>query len=396
MGTKLKLKDIEQRLLQGTFVCVFLFTGFFASGQDCSANLDQAKLNYREGKLYEIPGMMDGCLGNNELSRQQQVEAYELLSLTYLYIDEPELAEQSYLNLLKADPEYRPDSAVEVEIEFLSKNFKTTPIFTLYPAKIGSNVSLPRLININGVDNTNNSNQSYKPLWGVQIGGGADWQITNAWSIGGEAWFHVTQFRFINQFFDVDSLQIDEQHWSINVPIFLRYTHRINKWYPYAYAGYSFSYLINSTANPNFFEITEVFVANGNVEDRITNQDFGRSLNLTAIRNNLNHNILAGLGVKYRFQYRYISLDVRYSLGLNNILDTKAQFDFGAGGEQNDIRELTFRYGQVDNDFRLDNLSINFGYVYPLYRPRKIEKKSKKGFFKIFKGKGKDTEELSN
>ena len=394
MGIKLKFKNINPGLLQGTFVCVFLFTGFFASGQDCSANLDRAKLNYREGKLYDIPGIMEGCLGNNKLSRQQQVEAYELLSLTYLYIDEPELAEESYLNLLRADPEYRPDSAVEVEIEFLSKNFKTTPIFTLYPAKIGSNLSIPRIINMNGTDNTTGSKQSYKPLWGLQIGGGADWQISNIWSIGGEAWFHVSQFRFINQFFDADSLQIDEQHWSLNVPIFLRYTHRINKWYPYAYAGYSFSYLINSTADPNFFEVTEVVNANGNV-DRITNQDFGRSLNLTPITNHFNHNILAGLGVKYRFQYRYISFDLRYTLGLNNILNTKNQFDFGPGGEQNDIRELVFRYGQVDNDFRLDNLSINFGYVYPLYRPRKIEKKTKKGFINnVFKGKNK--EESSN
>lgn len=389
----MKMKNIEQRLLQGTFVCVFLFTGFFAYGQDCSANLDRAKLNYREGKLYGIPDIMEGCLGTGKLSRQQEVEAYELLSITYLYIDEPELAEESYLNLLGADPEYRPDSAVEVEIEFLSKNFKTTPIFTLYPAKMGSNVSIPRVINLNGADITNNSNQSYKSLWGVQIGGGADWQITNSWSIGAEAWFHVSQFRFINQFFDIDSLQIDEQHWSINVPVFVRYTHRINKWYPYAYAGYSFSYLINSTANPNFFEITEIVDVNGNV-DRITNQDFGRSLNLTGIRNNFNHNILMGLGVKYRFLYRYISFDVRYSVGLNNILSTKNQFDFGAGGEQNDIRELAFRYGQVDNDFRLDNLSLNFGYVYPLYRPRKIEKKSKKGLFNMFKGK--DKKESSN
>ena len=101
-----------------------------------------------------------------------------------------------------------------------------------------------------------------------------------------------------------------------------------------------------------------------------------------------------GLGVKYRFLYRYISFDVRYSVGLNNILSTKNQFDFGAGGEQNDIRELAFRYGQVDNDFRLDNLSLNFGYVYPLYRPRKIEKKSKKGLFNMFKGK--DKKESSN
>ena len=323
MGTKLKLKNIVSRILQGTFVCVFLFTGFFAYGQDCSANLDRAKQSYRNGKLYDIPGIMEGCLGNNKLSRQQEVEAYELMSLTYLYIDEPELAEESYLNLLKADPEYEPDSSVEVEIEFLSKNFKTTPIITLYPAKIGANVTFPQVINTNGTDNTNSSKQTYKSLWGVQIGGGADLNISSKWSLGAEAWFHINQFRFINQFFDTDSLQIDEQHWSVSVPVFLRYTQKIHNWYPYAYGGYSISYLINATANPSFYEITEIFDQDGNFEDRITNPDIGRSLDLTHIRSQLNHNLLFGLGVKYRLQYQYISFDVRYALGLNNRLNIK-------------------------------------------------------------------------
>ena len=388
----MKFKYIKSKLLQGTFVCVFLFTGFLAKSQDCSANLDRAKDNYQLGKLYDIPGIMDGCLGNNELSRQQEVEAYELLSLTYLYIDEPELAEDSYLKLLKADPEYRPDSAIEVEIEFLSKKFKTTPIFTLYPAKIGTNVTFVRVINTNGTDNTMNSRESYNSQWGGQIGGGGDWHISSDWSLGAEVWFQVSQFRFINQFFDADSLQIDEQHWSIQVPVFLRYTHRINNWYPFAYGGYSISYLIRATANPDFFEITEVFDGLGNVEERIINPDFGRSLNLTKIRNQINHSLLLGIGVKYRLEYKYISFDVRYTAGLNNVLDTKDQFDFGEGGEQNDLRELAFRYGQVDNDFRLDNLSINFGYAHPLYKPRKIQKKSAKGFFNdLFKSKDKST-----
>ena len=392
METKLIFNNIGSRILQGTFVCVFLFTTTIAFGQDCSDNLDRAKAQYREGKLYEIAGLMEGCMDGNQLSRQQKVEAYELLSLTYLYIDEPELAEESYLKLLQADPEYSPDSAIEVEISFLSKKFKTTPIFTLYPAKIGTNVTIPRVINVNGTDNTSNSSQYYDSQWGVQIGGGGDLQFTNSLSLGAEAWFELKQFRFTNQLFDVDSLQINEQHASIEIPIFLRYTHRIKNWYPYALAGYSFSYILWADATPNFFETTESIDSLGNVDQRIVNPDFGRTLDLTGIRNQINHNLVLGLGVKYRFLYEYISLEVRYTAGLKNVLNVENQFDFGSGGEQNDVRELYFRYAQVDNDFRLDDLSITFGYVLPLYRPRKIEKKGGKGFFNnLFKSKEKST-----
>lgn len=398
MATRLKFKYMVPRLIQGTIVCVFLFVGFSAKSQDCSAKLDLAKENYRIGKLYDIPGIMDGCLDMSELSRQQLVEAYELLSITYLYIDEPELAEESYLKLLAADPEYRPDSIIEVEIEFLSKRFKTTPIFTLYPAKLGTNVTIPRVINVNGTDNTSNSNQSYKSQWGVQLGGGADWNISQKFSLGAEVWFDFTQFRFTNQFFDTDSLQLNEQHLSVEVPVFFRYTHRINKWYPYVLGGYSISYLINASVTPNYFEITEVLDNQGNVEERIINPDLGRSLNLTKIRNQLNHNLVLGFGVNYRLEYQYISFEVRYTAGLKNILDTKDQFDFGklegnnVDNRNEDLREYTFRYGQVDNDFRLDNLSITFGYVYPLYKPRKIQRKSVKGIFgNLFKSKEKVT-----
>jgi len=393
VGSKLVFGKISRRLLRDTFVCVFLFAGNFSYAQDCSDNLDQAKSLYREGKLYDIPGIMENCLGDNDLERGQRVEAFELLSLTYLYIDEPELAEESYLNLLDADPEYQPDSIIEVEIEFLSKKFKTTPIFTVYPAKLGTNVTFPRVVNTNGTDNTNNSKQSYKSQWGFQFGGGADWHISNSMSLGAEVWFDYKSFRFNNRFFDADSLQISENQMSIEFPVFARYTQKVKEnWYPYILGGYSLSYLIQSDAAPEFYEITEIRDANGDVEERIINPDIGRTLNLSNIRTRFNHNLVLGLGVKYRLLYEYISVEVRYTAGLKNVLNVNNQFDFGNGGEQNDLRELTFKYGQVDNDFRLDDLSITFGYVHPLYKPRKIQKKSGKGFIgNLFKSKEKST-----
>ena len=50
------------------------------------------------------------------------------------------------------------------------------------------------------------------------------------------------------------------------------------------------------------------------------------------------------------------------------------------------IKELRFRYGSVEDDFRLNSLSFSVGYVRPLYKPRKIVKKSMKGILRnLFK-----------
>jgi len=376
-----------------TCSCVFLFIYLNGYSQDCTANLDQAKASYQDGKLYEIPPALEVCLQGG-FTREQRVEAYELLSLTYLYIDDPDKADESYLNLLRADPEWRPDSTTEIDIDFLSKKFKTTPIFTVYPVKVGANVSFISVIHDNGTDNTSNSSQNYKPRWGGQIGTGIDWNISDKFSLGGELWFSVQRYRFNNKFFPVDSLArlslatgdslvIDFNHIGLKLPILLRYTHRINLWYPYVYGGYAISYFVSSSGSPSYFDI------NGTGEDRVVNPDIGRTLDLGPIRNSLNHSVLFGAGVKYRMGYKYLLFEIRYSWGLNNILNDENQFDFGPGGEQNDIRELTFRYGQVDDDFRINNLSFNLGFVYPLYKPRRIEKKSGGIFKNLFRKKNK-------
>jgi len=102
-------------ILRCTCLCVFLFINLKGYSQDCTASLDKAKASYQDGKLYEIPPALEECLQGG-FTREQRVEAYELLSLTYLYIDDPDKADESYLNLLRADPEWRPDSTTEVDM----------------------------------------------------------------------------------------------------------------------------------------------------------------------------------------------------------------------------------------------------------------------------------------
>ena len=243
MNRRIRKLKTNRGYLRYTFLCVFLFAGIVGYGQDCDRKLDQAKASYQAGNLYEIPILLEGC--DRKFINDRNTEAFELLSLAYLYIDEPGKADTSYLNLLKADPEWAPDTVSEIEIDHLSKNFKTTPIFTIYPIKAGGNYSFIKIINVNGVDNPSSTRQSYHSRFGGQVGTGGDWNISDELSLAGEVLFTFKQYRYNNFLFPNpltatqpetpgDSLVIDYTNIGFEVPVYVRYTHKINKWYPFA------------------------------------------------------------------------------------------------------------------------------------------------------------------
>jgi len=83
-----KLKT-NRGYLRYTFLCVFLFTSIVGYGQVCISTLDRAKASFQDGKLYDVPQILEACIKKG-FSNEQKVEAFELLTLVYLYIDEPE------------------------------------------------------------------------------------------------------------------------------------------------------------------------------------------------------------------------------------------------------------------------------------------------------------------
>jgi hypothetical protein len=113
---------------------------------DCEQILIQADDEFNAGRYYGIPSLLQNCLDKGNFSNEQQVRAYLLLAQAYLILDDPIAADDSYLKLLKADPEFEASmSQHPIDIYYLSKKFIATPIFTPH-VRIGLNTSLPRTI----------------------------------------------------------------------------------------------------------------------------------------------------------------------------------------------------------------------------------------------------------
>lgn len=112
---------------------------------DCDQTLSHAETEFTAGHFYAIPALLQKCLSDG-LSREQSIRAYLLLCQVYLIIDDPIAAEDSYLKLLDADPEYVTDEQKDpIDVVYLSKKFTATPIFTPH-FRIGLNSSVYRNI----------------------------------------------------------------------------------------------------------------------------------------------------------------------------------------------------------------------------------------------------------
>ena len=93
------------------FTCLIFFSISISSlaqnDTECEQALNQAQDEFDAGHFYGLPSILNDCI--TKFSKEQSVRAYLLLSQAYLLIDDPIAAEDSYMKLLSADPEYVAD-----------------------------------------------------------------------------------------------------------------------------------------------------------------------------------------------------------------------------------------------------------------------------------------------
>ncbi|MBL7850907.1 MAG: PorT family protein [Cyclobacteriaceae bacterium] len=355
---------------------------------DCEQRLGKAEAEFEAGHFYGIPSILSGCLTGGQFSNDQLVRAYLILCQTYLILDDPITAGDNYLKLLKADPEFVPNETDHpIDIVYLSKQYTATPIFTPH-FRLGLNTSFYRLIH--AISTEPYGQTSSNPLrFGFQVGAGVDWNITDNLSLGLEGNFSLTGFeRALTNGIDNDkTLILGSQSW-LDFPLYAKYSFTLNKsWRPFVYSGLAASYLLSATNQFNYTDNKpngSSLVAEGPSET-VTNQ-----------RNRMAFSWVMGIGTRYKIGKNYIYADLRYMAGLTNLADQSTiyyQDEFAVNPAQVGNRSAYLstnvtRYHYVSDLFRMDNLSLSFGFVKPLYDPRKVKKARTKGVARSIRKKG--------
>ncbi|MBN8575808.1 MAG: PorT family protein [Cytophagales bacterium] len=347
----------------------------FAQSFDPEQVLTQATDEFNAGRYYGIPALLKPVIDNSKTTNEQLVRAYLLLTQSYLILDDPIAAEDSYLKLLRADPEYVANTARDpIDVYYLSKKFTSTPIVTPH-IRAGLNTSVVRIIRELTVSGTEIDTRSVLKA-GVQVGLGFDFNLSTKWSIGIEGNFANKAFKRTTdkgnrKYFGADDLTtVERQNW-FDVPVYVKYSYDSGKIRPFGYAGFAFNFLIS--ARGINWQFRDNF-ADGSVKEAEEPNE-----NLTYKRNLLNRSLVVGGGVKYKIGKDFLFVDVRYMPGLSNLTKAdKIYYD-----KEGAFDPSVVFYGQVNDFFRLDNFSISGGYIRPIYNPRK----KGKPLFGIFKKK---------
>jgi len=344
-------------------IIIFFFTvapsSLTAQKIDCEQTLNLAAAEFEAGRFVGLPDLLKSCLKSG-FSTEQKVRAYLLLTQAYLILDDPTAAENSYLQLLKADPEFVANPTRHpIDVYYLSKKFTSTAIFTPH-FRIGVNTSLPRAIYSLGTSSAVDSltkNNTYKV--GFQIGGGLDWNIDDRWSLC--LGFGYSKKNFKSSFYDKNQEYrgtfTEKQDW-FDIPLYLKYAFRDSgKFRPFAYMGIAANLLIEAKLSPEGTDLDAPTPGSSQIS-----QAPDISLKKMGMRNAFNSSLVLGGGTKYKVGKNFFYVDLRYMMGLTNI------------AKNGQFNPLLVQFQYQSDYFRLDNLSISIGFVKPLYDPRKKKK----------------------
>lgn len=81
-------------------IFLLFFNPMLAQDKDCEQILSEADHEFSSGRFYGIPELLKSCLDGG-FTNEQKVRAYLILTQTYLILDNPKAADDSYLKLLR-------------------------------------------------------------------------------------------------------------------------------------------------------------------------------------------------------------------------------------------------------------------------------------------------------
>lgn len=346
-----------KRILPFLFILFTVCEGF-AQLTSCAQTLRLARSTYEQGRLHEIPTLLEKCIASG-FSQRERVEAYKLLSLSYIYLEEPEKADAAMLNLLRTDHYFEINKDADpAEFIALYKTFRTHPIYRI-GAKLGANASQP---NVKSYLPSNDTKGKYAMGLSFQGGFTGEIPITKKLTLSPEVIFQLKNFNYestktiidlgTGEELDFTTISKENQSW-LSVPISVQYYPLTSKFNPFVSLGLSADYLLSAK---NTFQRTK--------EDRTSYDE--QTENILLQRNQFNLSALASIGAKVKVPNGFAVAEVRFSYGLTQVTNDENLYALSGKTIPTD--------GYVDGLFSMNTVSFTLGYVYNVFNPKKLKR----------------------
>ena len=338
----------------------------FSQASNCTQVLRLVRTTYEQGRLHELPALTEGCLkstGTQGFNKEERKEAYRYLTLSYIYLEEPEKADEMMLQLLSTDHFYAPNKDVDpAEFIALYNKFRHDPLFRV-GLKGMVNTTQPVVTNYYNIGSTGAGQGKYTLSTGIQVYGMFEKDITKKLPIvlAAELGYVARSYTYLNdklatadedptKAISSQKFAFSQNFLDLNVIGQYKLINTVDlQWY--VGGGPGISYLLGS-GNQATTLLGNGFTVTGSQVD-----DTGSYNKLL-----VSFSILGG--VKLKFGELYLTADARYQLGFTNAVNSAARTN----------PEIAFDYQGRYNDYRLNNLMINFGIIYPYFKPLKLIK----------------------
>jgi hypothetical protein len=320
----------------------------------CAQNLKKAQTSYDEGRINDVPGLLKKCLDDNSFDKTDKQIALKLLTLTYIYLDQPENADKTYLTLLKVEPEFKVNPNVDPgELLNLHSSFRTRPVFSV-AIKGGGNFPNFHFENKYTVS-PDGSLPGYKGAFGFQLGVGVELRLAKNIDLLPEVIYSSRKITISHSSEEYGDLTGTESNSFLELPVLARFSIQRATLSPFVTLGGSANMLISSSG---VYEFTSGL------------PETGSTINLDHKRTGFNYSVVGGAGFKYKVGRPYFILDARYYKGFLNVVNSDMRYSMETDAD----KELLVKYKLVDSDYKLDNITVSIGVVIPVFVPKKLVK----------------------
>ncbi len=320
---------------------------------DCIVKLNEAEKLYEQGKIEKIPDLLSNCIETG-FNKENKIAALRLLTLVNLFEDNQNKAEKTLLEILKEDPEFKINTAIDpVEFVRLYNSFNTEP-FMSFGIALGLNSSKPRLIETF----TNNAFNDASPVYssdgiGFSAGLKMNYHLNRKVDLSFEPVFTSIAFKVVENSSSVSISTMSESMTFIDFPLYGSYSfYKYKALTFYGEFGMIYGMLVTSKLN-GLITYTDK-----------SHPDFeGPTITTNEIRSPYLLQSSIGIGTSYKIDRGSFQVCLRYKYGLNNLVLPDQRF--------NNFENITTDYNHQDDNFSNTNFSFTISYNREFYRHNK-------------------------
>jgi len=351
-------------ILVFVLVCLIGFRGAFAQ-QGGAQTLRLAQSIYEQGRLHELPslpGLKDSEIA--KYSKSEQVNAYRLLTLANIYLEEPEKADENMLKLLRTEHFYEPNEQVEpAEFIGLYKTFRTKPVFNI-GLKFGANGTIPVLNSLYYVSGGSAGEGKYGTPLGIQVGivfeksmfGNSKSKFLNRLTFAPELLYATRTFSYGNTHYFNSSADFKatlRQTWLDFNPLIQLKMNSSKTLQTYVSVGPGISYILNASGTLATTWNNGAGAVSG--PDVINTDSYKKIV----------PSVIGAAGLKFKFGAIYLLAEGRIQYGLTSPVNSSTRTN----------QQSVFDYAYTIPDYKPLTFMANVGFVYPYFNPIKLKRK---------------------